>query len=97
MLFAIHARDRAGCAAMRAEHREAHLAFLREAGDRLKLAGPLLDKEGGMCGSLLVYEAGNAGAVEAWLDGDPYGRAGLFETVSVTGFKPVLGPMAGAV
>tara|TARA_R110002096_G_scaffold168117_12_gene338629 strand:- start:1074 stop:1367 length:294 start_codon:yes stop_codon:yes gene_type:complete len=96
MLFVIHARDKAGSSSVRAENRDAHITFLRDAGDRLKLAGPLLDDDGSMCGSLLVYEAGDRIAVERWLDADPYGQAGLFETVSISGFKPVLGSMAPA-
>ena len=94
MLFVIHARDKAGALSIRAANREAHIGFLREAGDRLKLAGPLLDDDGGMCGSLLIYEAENRADVQRWLDSDPYGQAGLFETVSVSAFKPVLGSMA---
>ena len=42
MLFVIHAIDREGDGSPRANNREAHLGFLSEAGDAVKLAGPLL-------------------------------------------------------
>ena len=93
MLFAIHARDKPDALALRTANRDAHIAFLKAAGSRLKLAGPLLDETGEMCGSLLIYEAETLTDVHTWLSDDPYGQAGLFESVIVTGVKPVLGEM----
>ena len=96
MLFAIHARDKSGALALRTASRDAHIAFLKAAGSRLKLAGPLLDEAGAMCGSLLIYEAETLTDVHAWLGDDPYGKAGLFETVIVSGVNPVLGELVNA-
>ncbi|MEE2565283.1 YciI family protein [Hyphobacterium marinum] len=97
MLFAVHALDRPNCLALRAQHREAHIAFLTDAGDRLKFAGPLLDDAGGMCGSLLILEAENRATLARWLEDDPYSAAGLFERVTIRAVKPLFGPMAAAL
>lgn len=97
MLFAVHALDRQGCLALRMQHREAHVAFLTAAGKRLKFAGPMLDDEGGMCGSLLIFEAENKATLARWLEDDPYSAAGLFERVTIRAIKPIFGPMAASV
>lgn len=97
MLFTVHALDRPGCQALRAEHREAHIAFLTAASERLKFAGPMLDDDGGMCGSLLMLEVENRATLVRWLEDDPYSAAGLFEQVTIRAVKPVLGPMAKAL
>lgn len=90
MTFIVRALDKPDGLAIRKANREDHLAFLEAAGDRLKLAGPLLSDQGEMIGSLLIVDFETAQAVRAWLKDDPYGKAGLFREVSVTGFKPVI-------
>ena len=89
MLFAIMARDRPGALQVRLDTRAAHLAYI-EATGIVAMAGPLI--EGGqMCGSLIVLEAGSLAGAQEWVTGDPYGKAGLFESVSVTEWKKVIG------
>ena len=44
-----------------------------------------------MCGSLIVLETDSLAAAEAWAAGDPYKAAGLFESVTVTEWKKVIG------
>ncbi|QNL19968.1 YciI family protein [Hyphobacterium sp. CCMP332] len=90
MAFVVRATDRAGALEIRKANREAHLEFLKAAGDRLLLAGPLLTGAGEMAGSLLIVDFDTAAAVTEWLAADPYSNAGLFESVEITGFKPVL-------
>jgi uncharacterized protein YciI len=90
MAFVVRATDRAGALEIRKANREAHLEFLKAAGDRLLLAGPLLTEAGEMAGSLLIVDFDTADAVTEWLAADPYSNAGLFESVEIAGFKPVL-------
>ena len=90
MAFVVRALDKPDSLAIRKANREAHLAFLEAAGDRLKLAGPLLSDQGEMIGSLLIVDFDTAEAVRDWLKDDPYGKAGLFRDIAVTGFKPVV-------
>ena len=51
----------------------------------------MLDDDGAMCGSLIVVQAEDRAAAEAFAAGDPYALAGLFEAVTITAMKPVLG------
>ncbi len=88
-LFAVICRDHAGKLQTRLDTREAHLAFLK-AQPGLKLAGPLIE-QGEMRGSLLVVEAGDLAAAQAWAAGDPYKAAGLFASVEVIEWKKVIG------
>jgi hypothetical protein len=89
MLFAITCTDKPGALALRMETRPAHLEHLKAHESQLQLVGPLLDAEGKPCGSLLVVEAADRAAAEAFAAADPYARAGLFESVVVRPFRAV--------
>jgi len=92
MLFVIHAIDRDGDGSVRQANREAHLGFLGEAGDRVKLAGPLLSDDGSrMVGSMLVIEAESLADASAWAANDPYKAADLFESVDIRPWKAAIG------
>ena len=89
MLFAVICRDRAGALQTRIDTRAAHLAYI-EATGIVRMAGPFI--EGGqMVGSLIILECESLGAAQAWAASDPYKAAGLFEQVSVTEWKKVIG------
>ena len=77
--------------AKRLENRAAHLAFLGEKPELVKLAGPFLDSAGQPCGSMLIVECADEAAARAFLAADPYAKAGLFASVDVRAYKPVLG------
>lgn len=83
MLFALICRDKPGHLQLRRDTRPEHLDFLDGLGDRLKLAGPLLDAQGDPNGTLAIIEAEDLAAVEAIAASDPYAKAGLFEEVSI--------------
>lgn len=89
MLFAVICRDKPGHLETRLANRAAHLAYI-EATGIVEMAGPFIE-DGQMCGSLLVLRAGSLAAAQAWVAGDPYGQAGLFESVAVTEWKKVIG------
>jgi uncharacterized protein len=89
MLFAVIARDKPGALELRLATRAAHLAYI-EATGVVAMAGPLIE-DGKMCGSLIVLETGSLDAARDWVAGDPYGKAGLFGSVSVTEWKKVIG------
>ena len=40
-----------------------------------------------MLGSLLVIDAADAAAARAFADGDPFAKAGLFQSVSITRWR----------
>ncbi len=90
VLFVIHAKDKPGALELRQATRPAHLEFL--APFDIPVGGPLLDADGQMCGSCLVLEVPDREAAEAFIAGDPYGKAGLFETVELHEFMKVSWP-----
>ncbi|MDP6867429.1 MAG: YciI family protein [Acidimicrobiales bacterium] len=89
MHFVIHAIDRSDAGSLRGRTRPAHLDYL--GGFEVIFGGPMIDDDGVMCGSLIVVQAEDREAAEAFAAGDPYALAGLFETVTITAMKPLLG------
>ena len=89
MLFALICKDKPNSLEIRLANREKHLAYGAEA--TVVFGGPMLDDEGNMCGSLLVIEAEDKAAAEAFAENDPYAKAGLFESVEITAWKKVMG------
>ena len=87
MLFAISCFDKPGSLALRQDTRPAHLGFV--ANFPIILGGPLLDESGQPVGSMLVLDAPDRAAAEAFVAGDPYGAAGLFDRVTIHGFRAV--------
>jgi len=90
MLYAIICLDNPGSLEVRKANRAAHLAHIRGADGAIAQAGPFLDADGEMCGSLLIYDGDRAGA-EAWAAADPYNTAGLFHSVEIRAWKRVVG------
>jgi uncharacterized protein YciI len=65
-----------------------HLAYLVGFEDKIIFAGPLLtDDQQTMIGSLLVLDLPDRAAAEKFAADDPYRKAGLFQTVTVTGWR----------
>ncbi len=87
MLFAITCHDKPASAEIRQTNRPAHLDFAAE--HSVVIGGPLLDEAGQPCGSMLVIDAPDRAAAEAFVAGDPYGLAGLFERVTIHGYRTV--------
>jgi uncharacterized protein YciI len=87
MLFAITNIDKPGSTALRAATRETHLGYLDSIVSQLLLAGPVLNAEGQSIGSLLVVEAENQAAAEAFAAADPYAKAGLFESITIRPYR----------
>jgi uncharacterized protein YciI len=83
LLFALIAHDKPGYLSKRQEVRPEHLKHLESLGDRLILAGPFLDEQGGMTGSIVVIEAESHEAAKADFDRDPFMLAGLFDSVTI--------------
>jgi len=57
----------------------------------VEMAGPCLDADGQMCGSLIVLDVADMAAAQAWADKDPYAMAGLFQSVELIEWKKVIG------
>lgn len=89
MLFAIQCEDHPGALEKRLATRPDHLAWLDGQVGSIVLGGPVLDAEGKPCGSLLVIEAADQAAAEAFAAADPYALAGLFARTVIRPFRGV--------
>ncbi|MGB7318336.1 MAG: YciI family protein [Planktotalea sp.] len=90
MLIALIAKDKAGALQTRKDNRDAHLAYIKETGV-VAQAGPFLDADGGMCGSLVILDVADMDAAQAWAANDPYAKAGLFASVELIQWNKVIG------
>ena len=82
MLFVMSAMDRPNSLELRMATREAHFAYARQTAV-VRLGGPFLNAKGEMIGSLIIFEADDLAAAQAWHAADPYKTAGLFASSSV--------------
>jgi uncharacterized protein YciI len=95
-LFVISTVDRPGALDVRLAHRPAHLAYLADHAAMVKLAGPFLTAADGgePCGSMLIVEAADLAAAEAFAAGDPFAVAGLFERSNIEPWRITVGGFA---
>ncbi|MEM0989917.1 MAG: YciI family protein [Pseudomonadota bacterium] len=91
MLYAIICIDKPDHLEVRKANRDAHLAHIKGSNGAIVQAGPFLDADGGMCGSLLMYEADEISAAQDWAAADPYARASLFQSVEIRSWNRVVG------
>jgi hypothetical protein len=91
LLFAAICLDKPGHLDLRLSTRAAHLAFLEAHAPSIKLGGPFLGDDDKPVGSLLILDCADAAAAQALLGGDPYAKAGLFESVVLRPWRRVVG------
>jgi uncharacterized protein YciI len=88
--FVIHALDHHGKNALRLSCYPAHRAFLGDCkrfGISLAASGPLVSEDGTTAiGSFFVVEAEDIASVKAFNQSDPFGEAGLWESVLIHRF-----------
>lgn len=89
-LFAVICHDRPNALDIRKANRDAHLGHIRDSGI-VTQAGPFLDAQGEMCGSLLVLDVPDRADAQAWAEADPYAAADLFESVRIEQWNRVIG------
>lgn len=92
MLWMIYSEDRDDGLPIRKANRDAHLAYA--AGFDLVLAGPILDDEGEMRGSLGIIDMPTREDVEAYVANDPYTAAGLSKHTRIWAFRQTLGTVS---
>lgn len=86
MLYIIYQEDRPDGAAIRAAAREAHFAYLKQHEDILVLGGALLagDDDATRTGSVLILNVPDHAAAERFSENEPFRKAGLFKSVSIS-------------
>jgi uncharacterized protein YciI len=91
--------DRPGSGETRAANRDAHIAYRRELGPALVLAGPLFDDFDGAPakGSLVILEARDKAEAAEIAHRDPYAKAGAFGEIRIFAHRIlVLNPPSGS-
>lgn len=89
MFIALIAKDKPDHLDTRKANRDDHLAYIKSTGV-VAQAGPLLDSDGQMCGSLVVLDVADMAAAQHWADNDPYAKAGLFSSVELIQWNKVI-------
>ena len=89
MHFVITCIDKPGQPERRRDNRPDHLEYLSRHAERIVAAGPTLGDDDAPNGSVLVMEFDDIAAAQAFADGDPYAKAGVFESVSIKPWKKV--------
>ena len=90
MRVALITRDKPDALQIRLDNRDAHLAYIAETGV-VEMAGPFLDPNGQMCGSMIILNVKTLEDAPSWTDNDPYAKADLFEKVRIEEWKKVIG------
>ena len=90
MLIALICTDKADHLEVRKANRDAHLAYIKDTGV-VAMAGPTLDDEGHMAGSIIVLDVESLAQAEAWASNDPYAKANLFSDVQIKAWNKVIG------
>ena len=89
-MYALICTDKPDALDIRKSNRDAHLTYIEDSGV-VAQAGPFLDDEGMMCGSLVILNVDTHDAAKAWGENDPYAKAGLFQDVRIEAWKKVIG------
>lgn len=74
----------------RAARLASHRAYLEAHDERMLLVGPFRDDNGNSCGSLYVFEAESPDEVQRWLSREPFFESGIYATVLIRRFEPVM-------
>ena len=88
MPYAIQTKDKPGHGHVRAEVRDVHIAYLEANKDKLLAAGALIDDDGtGGHGGIIIVDVDDRPSAEAFIAEDPFTKAGLFESVTITRWR----------
>lgn len=89
MLVALIAHDKANHLDVRTQNRAAHLEYIKSSGI-VSQAGPFVDENGNMIGSLIVLEVDDFSEAQDWAQNDPYAKAGLFDSAQLIRWNKVI-------
>jgi len=90
MFVTVITKDKPDSLQLRLDNRDAHIAYLKSS-ECVRMAGPFLDADGKMSGSLLVLEVETMDEATTWAANDPYVKAGLFEKSRIEHWNKVIG------
>lgn len=88
MPYAIITQDRPDSLQRRLDARAEHLAYLEANKHLLLAAGAQIEDDGtGGTGGILIVDTDDRAEAEAFIQGDPFTKAGLFQTITVVRWR----------
>jgi uncharacterized protein len=94
MHYVIQTQDKPNAFDLRAAQRPAHLDYLKQQSAILLAAGPFLDDEDRMIGSLFVVDVESEDAARKFAENDPFAKAGLFSSTTIRKWRWSVGAPA---
>jgi uncharacterized protein YciI len=86
--YAILTTDKPNSQELRAKTRDKHIEYLTANMHKLLAAGALIGDDGsGGSGGILIVDTDERKEAEAFIAGDPFTKAGLFEKVTVSRWR----------
>jgi len=83
MLFVVYCLDHPDMAERRQTHFAAHKARLTASPLKARIAGPLLDPDGSVSGSLFLFETDDIEHVQRLVQDDPFNTEGIWKSVDI--------------
>jgi uncharacterized protein YciI len=96
-LFLVTCHDAAGAAEPRETYMREHLAHIERHIDRYVVAGPAVDADGRIDGSILIIDAADEAAARSLLEADPYWLHGAWSRIDIRRFRGVCGSVVGGI
>jgi hypothetical protein len=96
-LFLVTCHDAPASSGPREQHMREHLAHIERNLGRYVVAGPAIDADGRIDGSILVIDAADEADARALIESDPYWLHGAWSRVDIRGFRGVCGSVVGGI
>jgi uncharacterized protein YciI len=91
MPYLIQSKDKPDHGQLRDQVRPTHLEYLKSKLDKILAGGAVLaDDGGGAHGSVIIYDTEDRAEAEEFAANDPFTKAGLFESVTVTRWRKAI-------
>ncbi len=95
--FVVIAKDQPDALERRMAAREEHLAKVAQAAERGEeiIGGAMVDSDGRMCGSVMVFDVESRARLDELIANDPYSRQEVWGEVTVMSYKmaPAFAPL----
>ncbi|MBJ6135261.1 hypothetical protein JAU75_20665 [Ochrobactrum sp. Q0168] len=84
MAYMVFTKDKQDAAHIRAEHRQAHMDYLASWEPKLIASGGVQTESGEFNAGLIIIDVNSLEEAKAFIEGDPFGKAGLFGEITVS-------------
>lgn len=85
--YMIFCLDKPDSDALRTEFRPIHLQYLRDSEGTILTAGAHMDEDGKPRGSLYIVDVPDRAAAEAFIQNDPFSKAGVFGSIDIRAWR----------